>query len=169
MTGKRTLAALLTTCLLALLAPAPYAATELVADRVIVKKSARKLLLMKDGAVMRSFDIALGRVPEGHKEREGDLRTPEGEYFLTNRLEDSDFFMAIQVSYPNRSDAAHARKLGVPPGGQIMIHGQPDKPKQSPSYYANVDWTDGCIAVSNAAMVDIWQLTRPYTPISILP
>ena len=169
MPGKRILAALLTGCLLTITAPSPHAATELIADRVVVKKAERKLLLIRGSEVMRSYDIALGLVPEGHKEREGDFRTPEGEYFLTNRLEDSDFFMAIQVSYPNRSDEARAERLGVSPGGQIMIHGQPDEPKKSKSYYANYDWTDGCIAVSNAAMVDIWQLTRPYTPISILP
>lgn len=169
MVGKRILALVLTGCLLTITAPSLFAATELLADRVVVKKSERKLFLMKGSDIMRSYDIALGLMPEGHKQREGDFRTPEGDYFLTNRLEDSDFFMAIQVSYPNRSDEARARQLGVPPGGLIMIHGQPDEPKKSASYYANYDWTDGCIAVSNAAMVDIWQLTRSFTPISILP
>lgn len=142
---------------------------ELLADRVLVDKSERKLYLLQDDAVMRSYDIALGLVPEGHKQREGDFRTPEGQYLLTNRLEDSDFFMAIQISYPNGTDKAHAQQLGVSAGGQIMIHGQPGKPKKSAAYYANNDWTNGCIAVSNAAMVDIWQLTTPNTPISIVP
>ena len=169
MAGRRILALLLSGCLLTFWSASLPAAAELLADSVVVKKSERKLLLMKGGEVMRSYDIALGLAPEGHKEREGDFRTPEGDYFLTNRLEDSDFFMAIQVSYPNRSDEARAQQLGVSPGGQIMIHGQPDIPKKSAAYYANFDWTDGCIAVSNAAMVDIWQLTRPFTPISILP
>lgn len=144
-------------------------AAELVADRVLVKKSERKLYLIKDDQVMRSYDIALGLMPEGHKQREGDFRTPEGDYLLTTRLLDSDFFLAIQVSYPDQADVARARRQGVSPGGQIMIHGQPGKPRKSAAYYASYDWTDGCIAVSNAAMVDIWQLTKPNTPISIVP
>ena len=144
-------------------------ADALLADKVVVNKSERKLYLMRQSAVMQSYDIALGLVPEGHKEQEGDFRTPEGDYLLTNRLVDSDSFMAIQVSYPNAADTARARRKGVSPGGQIMIHGQPDQPRKSAAYYASYDWTDGCIAVSNAAMVDIWQLTRPNTPITILP
>ncbi len=154
---------------LALLWAQSLTAAELLADKVVVRKAERKLYLLHAGEVMRSYDIALGLVPEGHKEREGDFRTPEGDYLLTNRRINSDFFMAIQVSYPNRADVAHAERLGVPPGGQIMIHGQPGRPKKSAAYYANFDWTDGCIALSNAAMVEFWQLTRPNTPISILP
>ena len=142
---------------------------EVLADRVLVKKSERKLYLLKGDVVMRSYDIALGLMPDGHKEREGDFRTPEGEYLLTNRLQDSDFFLAIQVSYPDGIDETTARRMGVSPGGQIMIHGQPGDPKRSAAYYASNDWTDGCIAVSNSAMVDIWQLTMPNTPIKIVP
>ena len=104
----------------------PLAGTELVADRVVVNKSERTLYLYRGDDVLREFEIALGLMPEGHKEREGDFRTPEGNYRLTNRLADSDYFMAIQVSYPNRSDIARARELGVSPGGAIMIHGQPN-------------------------------------------
>ncbi len=144
-------------------------AEELLADRVIINKSERKLYLMNQSEVMRSYDISLGLMPEGHKQREGDFRTPEGDYFLTNRLIESDYFMAIQVSYPDSADLARAGRLGVSPGGQIMIHGQPGEPRKSAAYYSTYDWTDGCIAVSNAAMVDIWQLTRPNTPITILP
>ncbi len=144
-------------------------AEELLADRVIVNKSERKLYLMNQSEVLRSYDISLGLMPEGHKQQEGDFRTPEGDYFLTSRLVESDYFMAIQVSYPNSADMARARGLGVSPGGQIMIHGQPGKPRKSAAYYSKYDWTDGCVAVSNAAMVDIWQLTRPNTPITILP
>ena len=157
-------------CLVLLCAGAlPSYASEVIADQVIINKSERKLLLYKDGAVLGAYDIALGLMPEGHKQQEGDFRTPEGDYKLTRRLIESDFFMAIQVSYPNEQDAARAAALGVPPGGQIMIHGQPGQPKRSAAYYANFDWTDGCIAVSNAAMVDIWQMTASNTPISIVP
>lgn len=155
--------------LLLLLVLQPLAGAELIADRVVVNKSERALYLYRGSEVLRKFDVALGLMPEGHKEREGDFRTPEGNYRLTNRLIESDYFMAIQVSYPNRVDRAHARKLGVSPGGLIMIHGQPTRPTKSAAYYASYDWTDGCIAVSNAAMVEIWQLTKPNTPITILP
>jgi len=140
-----------------------------VADKVLVEKGKRKLHPLRDGEPFRTFDIALGMTPEGHKEEEGDSKTPEGVYRLDARNPDSDFFLSIHVSYPNSSDVRRARSRGVSPGGQIMIHGQPDEPRKSATYYANYDWTDGCIAVSNAAMVDIWQLTRLYTPISILP
>jgi len=159
-------------CLLAAVAVFVVSAgamAEVVADRVVVDKTERKLRLYSGSDVMQSFDIALGLMPEGHKEREGDSRTPEGDYLLTNRLIDSDFFMAIQVSYPNPDDIAKADRLGVSPGGAIMIHGQPTRPRKSAAYYAKYDWTDGCIAVSNAAMVAIWQLTKPNTPITILP
>jgi len=155
--------------LLGLLLSATLHAAEVLADRVLIKKSERKLYLLQGEQIMRSYDIALGLMPEGHKRREGDFRTPEGDYLLTNRLDDSDFFLAIQISYPNNVDEAKAQRLGVSPGGQIMIHGQPGEPKKSAAYYASYDWTNGCIAVSNAAMVDIWQLTMPNTPISIVP
>ena len=148
---------------------APLAATDGLADKVVVKKSERKIFLMSDGEVMRSYDIALGLEPEGDKVQEGDFRTPEGDYFLTNRLIESQFFLAIQVSYPDPADVRQAQQLGVRPGGRIMIHGQPNEPKHSPAFYANEDWTNGCIAVSNAAMVEIWQLTTANTPVSIQP
>lgn len=144
-------------------------AAEDMADRVVVNKSERKLYLYDGDKVLRSFDIALGLMPEGHKSQEGDFRTPEGNYRLTRRRIDSDFFMAIQISYPNPADIARARSMGVSPGSYIMIHGQPGTPKRSASYYENFDWTDGCIAVSNAAMTDIWQLTAANTPIEIVP
>jgi murein L,D-transpeptidase YafK len=140
-----------------------------LADQVVVNKSERRLYLMRDGEVIRSYEIALGLSPDGHKSQEGDFRTPEGDYRLRRRVIDSDFFMSIEISYPNQTDIAAARSMGVSPGGNIMIHGQPNTPKKSPRYYANYDWTDGCIAVSNLAMTDIWQLTKPDTPISIIP
>ena len=147
----------------------PLFAESGMADQVLVKKSERKLYLMSGDDVLKSFDIALGLVPEGHKVQEGDFRTPEGSYSLTRRRIDSDYFMAIQISYPNNNDVNHAAGMGVSPGNYIMIHGQPDEPKNSASYYKKFDWTDGCIAVSNAAMVDIWQLTAANTPITIVP
>jgi len=139
------------------------------ADSLLIVKSERKLYLLKEGEVLRDFDIALGLMPEGPKQREGDFRTPEGLYYLDARNSNSDYFLALQISYPNRQDVARARSQGVEPGGQIMIHGQPNEPKYSESRYENWDWTDGCIAVSNSDMVDIWLMTEEGTPIEIRP
>lgn len=136
--------------------------------RVVVHKTARRMELLSGDAVLRSYRISLGLQPRGHKEREGDFRTPEGRYFLTRRNPRSDFFLSIQVSYPNDRDVKHARSNGWEPGGAIMIHGLPNRLKNDPDYYSR-DWTDGCIAVSNADMVEIWLLTSHNTPIDILP
>jgi len=138
-------------------------------DRIVVLKSERKLLLMTGEAVVRSMDISLGLMPEGPKRREGDYRTPEGSYFVEAKNVDSDFFLALKVSYPNARDRALAREQGVDPGGQIMIHGLPNQPKFAEAMYYGWDWTDGCIAVSNSDMVDLWRLTTVSMPIEIRP
>jgi murein L,D-transpeptidase YafK len=140
-----------------------------MADRVVVHKAERKLLLMRGDEILRSFNVALGLSPTGHKQREGDFRTPEGSYRLAGRKADSDFFLAIQVSYPGPDDLRRASAEGVAPGGMIMIHGQPNRPKKPLQYYKTRDWTNGCIAVSNSDMVDIWLMTPDNTPIQILP
>lgn len=139
------------------------------ADSLLIVKSERKLYLLKAGEVLRDFDIALGLMPDGPKEREGDFRTPEGRYYLDARNPNSDYFLSLHISYPNPQDVARARAHGVDPGGQIMIHGQPNEPKYSESRYQNWDWTDGCVAVSNSDMVDIWLMTDEGTPIEIRP
>jgi murein L,D-transpeptidase YafK len=139
------------------------------ADRVLVLKSERKLHLLRAGRILKTFDVALGLVPEGHKQREGDFRTPEGVYYLETKNSGSDYFLSIKVSYPNADDRARARARGVDPGGQIMIHGLPNEPKYTESRYRGWDWTDGCIAVSNSDMIDIWLMTGPSTPIEIRP
>lgn len=140
-----------------------------LADKVIVDKSERKLHLMRDGEAFRSFDIALGLAPVGDKEAEGDNRTPEGLYSLDLRNPNSDYFLSIRISYPNANDRTAARENGVDPGGQIMIHGQPNEPTYSLAYYRRADWTNGCIAVSNSDMIDIWLMTPDGVPIEILP
>jgi len=140
-----------------------------IADRVIVRKSERKLLLMKNGKILRSFDVALGLMPVGDKVREGDFRTPEGHYTLVDRNPDSDYFLSIRISYPDKQHKKQAEKQGLNPGGQIMIHGRPNYPHHPVQYYDSQDWTDGCIAVSNSAMVDIWLMTTTDTPIEIIP
>ncbi len=139
-----------------------------VANRVVVHKAERHLDLMRGDEVLRSFHVSLGLMPDGHKERAGDFRTPEGRYYLTRRNARSDFFLSIQVSYPNDRDARRARANGWDPGGSIMIHGLPNRLRHEPEYYSR-DWTDGCIAVSNSDMVEIWLLTNSNTPIDILP
>ena len=110
-----------------------------------------------------------GLNPGGAKERAGDFRTPEGSYRLTRRNARSDFFLSIQVSYPNDQDMKHARRNGWQPGGSIMIHGLPNDPRHGPDYYATQDWTDGCIAVTNADMVEIWMMTSDNVRIDIQP
>jgi len=140
-----------------------------MADRVVVYKGERRMLLMRGDSILRAYKISLGLNPIGHKERSGDFRTPEGRYLLTRRNPRSDFFLSIQVSYPNEADIAHARRNGWDTGGAIMIHGLPNQLKHTPAYYESRDWTDGCIAVSNSDMVEIWLLTAPNTPIEILP
>ncbi len=138
-------------------------------DRIVVHKAERRLVLLHGDSVVRSYKVALGRNPVGTKEHAGDYRTPEGHYFLVRRNPRSDYFLSLQVSYPNAQDLkrAHARHWDA--GGSIMIHGLPNQLKHEPDYYATQDWTDGCIAVSNADMVEIWMLAQDNTPIDILP
>ena len=140
-----------------------------VADRVLVEKGQRKLHLLKDGEIFRTFEIALGIVPVGDKQREGDFRTPEGSYVLDMRNPNSEFFLSIRISYPDPGDIREARARGEDPGGAIMIHGQPNEPTRSETYYRTQDWTNGCIAVSNSDMIDIWLMTGERTPIEIRP
>lgn len=143
--------------------------SEARADSVLIVKSERKLYLLRDGEVLRDIDIALGLMPEGPKEREGDFRTPEGRYFLETKNPNSDYFLSVKISYPNDRDRARARAEGVDPGGQIMIHGLPNEPRYNESRYSEMDWTDGCVAVSNSDMIDIWLMTESGTPIEIRP
>lgn len=140
-----------------------------MADMVVVEKAARKLHLMKDGKVFRTFDVALGLFPVGDKLQEGDQKTPEGSYALDARNPDSDFFLSIHVSYPSTTDRRTARAKGLNPGGQIMIHGQPNSPTYSEAYYEKEDWTNGCIAVTNSDMIDIWLMTPNDVRIEIRP
>jgi murein L,D-transpeptidase YafK len=139
------------------------------ADRVVLDKRERRLTLYRDGRELKNYRVSLGLRPTGHKQQEGDYRTPEGSYQLTRRNPDSEFFLSIQVSYPDAEDLAAARKNGVSPGGLIMIHGLPNIMKYSRDRYLSTDWTDGCIALSNEDMLEVWLLTRPDTPIEITP
>lgn len=140
-----------------------------VADKVVVEKGQRRLYLLRDSRIIAEYPVKLGLNPFGPKQREGDFRTPEGSYRLTRRNPRSDFFLSIQVSYPSDQDLRRARSNGERPGGLIMIHGEPNVPRKPLEYYARNDWTDGCIAVSNADMVDIWLRTQAGIPIEIRP
>jgi L,D-transpeptidase catalytic domain len=140
-----------------------------MADAVLVDKGDRRLYLLKQGRVIAEYPIKLGLNPYGHKQREGDFRTPEGKYRLDWRNPNSEFYLSIRVSYPNREDAAVAHENGHRPGGLIMLHGQPNVPKKPPEHYATRDWTDGCVALSNADMTDVWLRTTVGLPIEIRP
>jgi murein L,D-transpeptidase YafK len=139
------------------------------ADHVVVHKSARKLDLYSGDRLLAEYPVKLGLNPVGTKERERDFRTPEGRYYLQRRNTHSDYFLSIQVSYPNKNDELRAKKNHWAPGGSIMIHGLPNVPKHPASYYASSDWTDGCIALSNSDMVEVWLRTRDDIPIDIYP
>ena len=139
------------------------------ADAVLVVKSEHRLYLLRAGQPFKSYRVAFGLNPAGHKEREGDYRTPEGAYRLDARNSQSDYFLSIHVSYPNEQDEAHARRNRWKPGGSIMIHGLPNVPRKSPDYYRTADWTDGCIALNNDDMLEVWLLTHTNTPIEIRP
>ncbi len=139
------------------------------ADQVIIYKSLRRLDLLHDGKRLRSYRISLGGNPLGHKQQEGDSRTPEGDYKIDWRNPKSKYHLSLHISYPDKSDKASARKRGVSPGGDIMIHGLPNGWEAAGMALAGVDWTDGCIAVDNWAIKEIWDAVPNGTPISILP
>lgn len=147
----------------------PALASEGMVDYVLVKKSEGKMYLLADKQVLREYRIALGANPKGHKQREGDERTPEGAYILDFKKADSNFFKAIHISYPDAADRARARAAKVDPGGQIMIHGQKNGYGRFAHVTQRFNWTDGCIAVTNAEMKEIWQMVEVGTPIVIRP
>ena len=139
------------------------------ADEVLVKKHERKMYLIKSEKPFREYKIALGANPKGHKMKEGDERTPEGTYVLDYKKSDSDFYKAIRISYPNEQDKKKAHESGVNPGGSIMIHGQKNGLSWLSFISQSFDWTDGCIAVKNHEMDEIWEAVSVGTPITIEP
>ena len=139
------------------------------ADFVLVKKSERKLYLKSGAKVLNVYHIALGAHPRGHKQQEGDERTPEGRYVLDWKNASSAFYKAIHISYPNRKDKADAARRGVSPGGAIMIHGQRNGFGWLGFVVQWFNWTDGCIAVTDGDMDEIWSAVDAGTPIEIVP
>lgn len=138
-------------------------------SEVLVKKEQRRMYLLAGEKVVRSYRIGLGDNPSGHKLYEGDKRTPEGQYVLDWRNANSDFYKSIHISYPNERDQELAQAWGLDPGGSIMIHGLPNEAGDMAFAYAGLDWTNGCIAVTNEEMDEIWSLVADGTPIRILP
>ncbi len=139
------------------------------ADSVLIIKSESTLYLKKNGIVLNSHHVAFGANPKGHKQQEGDGRTPEGKYVLDYKKKNSSFYKAIHISYPNKYDKKRANKKGVSPGGQIMIHGQKNGLGWLSFFTQSFNWTDGCIAVSDDAMDEIWNAVDVGTPVEIKP
>ena len=138
-------------------------------DEVVVYKSKSLMQLKRNGRVVKSYKVVFGENPRGHKVRQGDERTPEGRYTLDWKNPKSRFYRSIHISYPNAADRARARQMGVNPGGDIMIHGMKPQWKGMEQYLQKMNWTDGCIAVTNREMDEIWAMVKTPTPISIYP
>ena len=141
---------------------------DVIIDKVFVNKSARTLQLLSSNRVIKSYHIALGGNPNGHKQQEGDKRTPTGNYILDYKNEKSKFYRSIHVSYPNATDKARAKSQGVSPGGDIMIHGQKNGFGHLAWVNQKRDWTDGCIAVTDDEMDEIMNAVKIGTPIEIV-
>ena len=137
-------------------------------DLIIISKNERNISVFQKGKKLKSFDISLGFEPTGKKVKKGDGKTPEGFYFVEQKLSSSSFYLALKVSYPNSWDIRRALKLDYHPGGQIMIHGLPNKGYDAKFHNASFDWTEGCIAISNKEILYLWNRTKLGTPILIL-
>ena len=144
-------------------------------DRIVVEKKARRMTLMHNGHVVRRYTVKLGFTPAGHKQQEGDGRTPVGTYSIDARNPRSSFHLSLRISYPDAKDKARAKAAGVPPGSDIFIHGEPNRIGWLLSLLGanglidRGDWTDGCIAVTNSEMREIWASVKTGTPIDIRP
>lgn len=148
--------------------PALVAAPER-ADRVLVEKAARRQTLLRDGCVLATYPVSLGFTPVGHKTREGDGRTPEGTYAIAYRNPRSVAHLSLKVSYPSPADEASARSRGEPPGGDIMVHGLMNGFSWFGPLHRMMDWTQGCVGVTNAEMREIYARVDVGTPIEIRP
>jgi murein L,D-transpeptidase YafK len=158
-----------TLCLSGLAAPPNTLPNSRRVDRVIVLKKDRTLQLLRDGKIVKTYRIALGSSPEGPKRQLGDHKTPEGTYLLDWRNPHSQFYKALHISYPSAADREQARKRGVSPGGDVFLHGLPKAYAWVGASHRLHDWTDGCIAVTNEEIDEIWNLVSDGTPIEIRP
>ena len=139
------------------------------ADKVLIEKKERRLTLLSKGEVIKTYKIALGGNPVGPKERQGDNKTPEGTYIIDSRNSNSDYHLALHISYPNEKDKMRAKALGVSPGGDIMIHGIKNGLAWVGTLHAGIDWTKGCIAVTDEEMEEIYKLVPNGTIVEIRP
>ena len=139
------------------------------ADKVLIKKKERRLTLLSNNEVIKTYKIALGGNPIGPKERQGDNKTPEGTYIIDSRNRDSGYHLSMHISYPNDKDKMRAKELGVSPGGDIMIHGIKNGLSWVGASHAEVDWTKGCIAVADEEMEEIYKLVPNGTIVEIRP
>ncbi len=141
----------------------------IVADQVVVRKSARALDLFHGTELIRTYSVSLGRTPTGPKQQAGDGRTPEGTYRLDYRKADSSFHRALHISYPSPADVASATARGVGAGGLVMIHGMRNHFGWIGRGHRAIDWTDGCVAVTDREIEEIWRIVPDGTPITIQP
>jgi tetratricopeptide (TPR) repeat protein len=146
-----------------------YAIQKVLVDRIRIEKSTRRLMLISQGEVLKSYKIALGGNPIGPKERQGDNKTPEGTYVIDSRNRDSRFHLSLRISYPNERDKKRAKELGVSPGGDIMIHGIKNGLSWVGDAHAGIDWTKGCIAVTDQEIEEIDKLAPNGTIVEIRP
>ena len=151
------------------LAVAQTSPNSLHADRVIVSKKERTLQLLSQGTVIKTYKVALGGDPVGPKSQQGDHKTPEGLYVLDSRNAHSQFYKSIHISYPNTGDRAAARQKGVSPGGDVFVHGLPNGYGWVGASHRLKDWTDGCVAVTNQEIDEIWRAVPEGTPVEIRP
>lgn len=153
----------------------PATSTELspvsdaVVDRIIIEKSKRTMTLLKQGNEVRTYKVALGRNPIGPKIRKGDQKTPEGLYYVDYKVHNSVYHRALHLNYPNQDDIERARSLGVTPGNSIMIHGMKEDKLWMGDVQYLFDWTNGCIALTNREIEEVWVLVSPWTPVEIKP
>jgi murein L,D-transpeptidase YafK len=139
------------------------------ADKILIVKSTRTMTLLSGDKILKTYKVALGTVPVGPKRVEGDHKTPEGNYTIDAKNPQSQFHMALHISYPSAADQQQARKLGVRPGGAIMIHGLAKSFAYLGPLHRQTDWTDGCVAVTNAEIEEIWKLVPVGTKVEIRP
>jgi murein L,D-transpeptidase YafK len=137
--------------------------------RIVVVKSTRTMTLESDGQPIKTYKVALGGQPIGAKRQQGDHKTPEGDYFIDAKIPHSQFYMALHLSYPSAEDRARARKQGVSPGGDVEIHGLGKKYGWIGARHRLSDWTDGCIAVTNEEIEDIFRIVPVGTRVEIMP
>jgi murein L,D-transpeptidase YafK len=147
----------------------PRSSAPAAADSLVLNKSRRELVLYYHGDPVRTYYVALGRSPIGDKERIGDNRTPEGLFYIQGRNPNSRYHLSLRISYPDATHRARAAKLGAEPGGDIMIHGLPDEQAAFGPAHRDYDWTNGCIAVTNQEIEQLWRVIRDGTPIQIKP